>query len=515
VSVAPVIDRRRLKTPPDAFGLLIEPAPAALRRLAEGDHAERLRDVMLCDESVAQVRESLRAQLNLTGPVVLTGHQVEFFHPGVLAKTIAVDALARQIGGSGVFLATDADLPKQLALTVPRVTQAGIDLEHLPLPGIDPNLPIESQPISQRRDWLQLFTRVGNLLSDYDARMMKVFASAWIFGANDRISFERSMHIARLACERELGLNTVAQLTLSSLSQTRAYRLFVAHLIQHAEQFATIHNHALRDYQRRFRVRNPERPVAPLAVQGAYVELPFWVSEPAGPRRRLGVIRHENRYTLLADQTTLAELSPGNLADELADFSAWRIRPRALTLTMFTRLLLSDLFIHGIGGAKYDDVTDACAREFFGTALPPIGCVSATMRLDLPRFEVTDNDLLAAQRNVRDVRYNPQRHAEDLPGELLERRAELIERSDDLRANHPEDHAQRRAVFNAIRQVNADLNASVPELTAAHREKVTTLHQQLDHNRRADNREYFQGLFHKRDLERLCRDIRSAFSAAT
>ena len=42
------------------------------------------------------------------------------------------------------------------------------------------------------------------------------------------------------------------------------------------------------------------------------------------------------------------------------------LRPRALTLTLFARVCLGDFFIHGIGGGKYDEVTDAIIRDYFG-----------------------------------------------------------------------------------------------------------------------------------------------------
>ena len=35
-------------------------------------------------------------------------------------------------------------------------------------------------------------------------------------------------------------------------------------------------------------------------------------------------------------------------------------------LTLWARLLLCDLFIHGIGGAQYDRVTDLIVENYFG-----------------------------------------------------------------------------------------------------------------------------------------------------
>ncbi len=47
---------------------------------------------------------------------------------------------------------------------------------------------------------------------------------------------------------------------------------------------------------------------------------------------------------------------------------AVRLRTRALTTTLFSRFLLGDLFIHGIGGAKYDELGDEIARASSGSS---------------------------------------------------------------------------------------------------------------------------------------------------
>ena len=60
-----------------------------------------------------------------------------------------------------------------------------------------------------------------------------------------------------------------------------------------------------------------------------------------------------------------------------------RLRTRALTTTMFSRFLLGDLFIHGIGGAKYDELGDEIARRYFGIEPPGFLTVSLTLWLEL------------------------------------------------------------------------------------------------------------------------------------
>src|SRR5439155_15975642 len=58
-----------------------------------------------------------------------------------------------------------------------------------------------------------------------------------------------------------------------------------------------------------------------------------------------------------------------------------RLAPRALTLTMFLRLLIVDQFVHGIGGGRYDQVADSIIGDFFGFAPPKFAVTTATMFL--------------------------------------------------------------------------------------------------------------------------------------
>jgi len=64
-----------------------------------------------------------------------------------------------------------------------------------------------------------------------------------------------------------------------------------------------------------------------------------------------------------------------------------KVRSRALTTTLFARVCLGDLFMHGLGGGKYDELTDDLIRRFFGLEPPGYLVLTGTLRLPLPRFE--------------------------------------------------------------------------------------------------------------------------------
>src|SRR5262249_39867134 len=109
---------------------------------------------------------------------------------------------------------------------------------------------------------------------------------------------------------------------------------------------------------------------------------------------------------------------------EVAMVAAWReleprglkVRSRALTNTLYARLFLADLFVHGIGGGKYDQVTDGIIRRFYGLEPPGYMVLSATLLLPLPSFPVTAEDCRRLARPLRDLHYNSPRHLKHVNG---------------------------------------------------------------------------------------------------
>jgi hypothetical protein len=142
--------------------------------------------------------------------------------------------------------------------------------------------------------------------------------------------------------------------------------------------------------------------------------------------------------------------APDTNAWQRLERDGYKIRPRALTTTLFGRLVISDLFIHGIGGAKYDEVTDQIVSRLFGIDPPEYAVVSGTLRLPFQRFAATGDSLRAARRRLRELDWNPQRF---LTGSS-ERHSQL--------ANLAVDSLiERRARFHALRELNSQLRPLV------------------------------------------------------
>jgi hypothetical protein len=70
---------------------------------------------------------------------------------------------------------------------------------------------------------------------------------------------------------------------------------------------------------------------------------------------------------------------------------------------------VSDLFLHGIGGAKYDQVTDDVAQRFFGFSLPDHATASATLRLPITRDARRHDSVREVRQQLRELAYHPER----------------------------------------------------------------------------------------------------------
>ena len=152
--------------------------------------------------------------------------------------------------------------------------------------------------------------------------------------------------------------------------------------------------------------------------------------------------------------------SPRNedVARSIERLGAWhaqgvRLRPRALVTTMFARLVLSDIFIHGIGGAKYDQLTDAIVRRFFGVEPLEYVVATATLKLPLPRRSIEQADVARIDQMLRELRYHPELYVD---GDAAAR--QLVAEKRRWIAQAALARTQRRARHAAVEQINRALS---------------------------------------------------------
>ncbi|MFH1109852.1 MAG: hypothetical protein V1790_11755 [Planctomycetota bacterium] len=473
-------------------------------------NAQALRSVKtpLLDSTLADWRR--RTRVAVVGgddrPIIVTGHQPAFIHPGVWAKHIMSMRLAHALGGIALNLIVDNDAPQGTTLVVPAAEKSRLALRSVRYAALPAGLAYEQLARLTPEEVARFDRAIRDALGDrYGTSQMPMFIEALADGGNIGDGVDQSV-AARRAVEARLGV---------SVDDRRVSRMWwsplLLDMLRRAERFSRSYNAALAWYRKKFRVRGHQRPIPDLAVRSMEWELPVWAHRRGEPRRRLFVASRGGSVRLLADREAIGVFAMDDLRafDELisplAGPRSWRLRPRALTLTIWARLFLADLFIHGIGGAKYDRISDAIIADYYGLAPPEMACVSATLLLDLPRSSATPETVRSLRRSLRDLEWNSHR---SLPRgskltEWVDQREQAVRRGTQLRDTDPQNRPARRETFLEIRDLNRRLAAARSNEVADRRAELSRAFDDLDQNRIAEGREYFFGLYHRAALEKL------------
>lgn len=395
-------------------------------------------------------------------PLLVTGHQPVFYHPGIWIKAFAVTGQARCQGGAAVNVTVDQDAG-ELAAEVP--VRVGDELRWVKeyLVPAQAGRPLETLPPPSLAQVDEFIARVGARLGTLDwaegLERWQRFAEGLTAAAREAPSSGALGVTSRREYERAWGEALCPDVAISRISRTPEFLLFFVHWAVNASALREAFNRALAGFRAAHRVRSAAVPFPDLLVRpdGA-VELPFWAITPAGIRRKLYVQRRGGDLEISHLEGLVARIpaAGGEAAVEALVAAGVQVRPKAVPLTIFHRLFVADLFVHGTGGARYDQVTDALLADYFGITPPRYATVSATVYLPLGQRPVAASAVRAQKQKLRDLRFNPQRFAWELD-ELDDRLAELVRRKEELITAMHEPGAPKRQLTREIEAVNQAL----------------------------------------------------------
>ena len=395
---------------------------------------------------------------------VMTGHQPELYHPGIWVKDFLLDRIAQQAGATGIDLVVDSDGFDVISLTAPCMAPVVRRCEqYLAVGGTETCFACSPVPAPGE---LATFCSAGDeMLSTLKAPSVKrhfdEFCGCLKSAAEDATNLAELVTFARRRYEASASTGYL-ELPVSMLVRTPSYARFLAHVLLNAEAFASDYNAELAEFRTVTKVRSPAQPFPDLSVENAGIELPFW-HLAQGRRRSVWALRTEGGVHVAADGQIVARLpvDPESAVAALVA-SGEMFAPKALALTLYSRLFLSDLFIHGVGGARYDRVTDGVARRFFGVEAPRFAVASLTVYLPLGSHLVSEEEVAAATERVNRFEHNPDALLGEIDFDSEGERALAMRLADEkaklVRAIAAPD-ADKKALGARIRELNAELRA--------------------------------------------------------
>lgn len=358
--------------PPADGGILLSPGRREMIAAALANNRSLNRCETIIDGQPLRIwRQRMREILGYADPkqiLICSGHQAELYHPGVWIKLALIDRLAKETGGRAVHIAVDSDEPKHLQLRWPG---GGIPISQQ----IDGVAWAGRLPTPSQEHLRQVNGELKRAKQKWNFEPMASKFLQLLMDASEP-NLPTAITHAMQKLDQEIGLSYDVAMS-ETIWASEPYVAFVTHILNHAEEFASCYNNALAEYRRENRIKSPGRPMPDLSIDPDKIELPFWLDDlTTGRRERLTILRNEKA-------NRLDQFRSGNI----------RLAPRALTLTMFIRLFLADQWIHGIGGARYDQVTNHIVEQFFHVTSPAFGVTTATLyfpsvinrhRTDLP-----------------------------------------------------------------------------------------------------------------------------------
>lgn len=424
-------------------------------------------------------------------PIIQTGHEPIFYHPGIWVKNHLTHHVARTVDGIGINMIVDNDACTMGFIYAPVLSGKSLHIQKTLLVEGKDKVAYEEIVLDDFKILLRFRDEVLALLKNNALNAEALSGMSMGKGATAlplcentkatmddmRAAFEG--YIARVVechehgCVDLVGLLTAARVALeedfqmrnleipvSWMCNTDGFYHFFLHVLHDAERFARIYNEKLAEYRGIHKIRSKANPLPDLNVGNNITELPFWIWKQGEERGRC-YLQNDGDLLKITDGThvvaTLRKNEDGSEnVQKLKALKEDRIklRPRAITTTMFSRLFFSDVFIHGIGGAKYDTITDEIIQEFFGISPPSYVTNSATLFLPLNAFDTDIGELPRVQRELRDMPHNPERYAskEMLNDADFANRVKAKKRTLAMMVDCDRD--ERKAYFNQTRELN-------------------------------------------------------------
>ncbi|MDX2016808.1 MAG: hypothetical protein SFY95_04100 [Planctomycetota bacterium] len=366
----------------------------------EGDLGARLSTP---DDAQRAARGALG--LPTDAPIVMTGHQAELWHAGILAKYVLARELAESRRPAHVALiVADQDTHEPLPLRYParRAGQLAVGL-----------WPAKSEPLGVPTGSAPARANLSNVPDDAasdDVRAgLELARRSVLASAGEPTLAAQMLRAMRYSlAERAPGVlhESDAALFATRLCASAPFAPLLERLVADPRRCAQAYNDAA--------ARVPEAGMTPLALSPR-VELPLWRVQPGRARVRV-------------------------FADQLATIPRDQLAPRALLMTAFLRAVACDVFIHGTGGGLYDRITDQWIRAWWPElALAPTLVATATLFVPMPHGQAPAPE--AIHRAIWQAH-----HARHAPvGTRDERKRALVGEIARCR-----DKAQRQALFQSL-----------------------------------------------------------------
>lgn len=350
-----------------------------------------------------------------TQPIVMTGHQPVIFHPGLAFKYQIAEKVAADCNAIAVSVSIDTDRGDSGQFTY---AQHSGDADEFPVCRevetiasshnlyVHGRLRTSAELEVTATEVLKNLTRLSSPVSNEMATEA--------FSAYEKLAVAKCSSAEANTIVRSMkGIGgRLLEIPLSAIASFPEALTLTADILKQSQRFVSVYNSTLALFREEHGIRNAANPFPSLKIEGERCELPFWLVDHDNRVRHVLEVEHDGDVTRLIANNQTIDTFTGSISSEALEpllLQNIQLVPRGALITAFLRLLFSDLFVHGVGGARYDQFTDEFIRTWWNCE-PPAFTLATASRFAFPQQKLELARLQELKDNVRDMQFNPQRY---------------------------------------------------------------------------------------------------------
>lgn len=458
----------------------------------------------------------------LSAPWIITGHQPTLFHPGVWAKNFAAYRLAAMLGGLSLHIVVDHDLMLRPDVITPSGNFPMIRPSYAAFDQMSTPKPWELASIQAPSQWKSFDSIITERMREYGWHPLVYPSwSSAVIARDDILYYRDGFGALRETVQNQWGVNQL-QLCVSDYCTTQSFYRILGTLLSRLPELHTAYNSAIVAYRQRHRTRSRHHPAPLLKRSGAFYEIPWWHIHKEN-HQRLAVWATLSGTTCqlyvpeLAMSCHLHDLTNPTHIQQAIEDAALKLRPRALSLTFMMRWRLAELFVHGLGGVLYDQVTDDWAERMRIPLAPWCG-ISATVWLPwqfpLPTSWLNLEQIKAQLAHMRwRLSHHPERYL-DLEQESQTIKNLVAQKRELIQDEWPSDPHARHTRYRKIKEINEKLAQLTIRQQETLQQQLKVVQAQLESRRWVTYREYPWILYPEESLLEFYRQHLGDWSSA-
>lgn len=446
---------------------------------------------MFAGRTQEQWRVLTRQELGLPTDrtIIATGHQPLMWHPGILAKYLVTDAFAARHELATANLVVDQDVGEFGSFDLPiRRADGLLGVHRVELCTTREDVPVGHHPA---------FSAAANLADTTDAIPSVIEGVKRIVQCVNTHQNEPNAAMQMASALTDLmqwggWVRPMPNISATQLFKTSLAAALLNEMVSDPKQCAECYNRAV--------AAVPESDIGLLEIRNDRIELPVWRIGSDGKRQRgmsndvAGAVSVEHA----ANSTENSKIqNPKSKVDLL---------PRALFMTALARLGMCDLFIHGMGGAKYDHAMELWIKQWLGVEVSSTASVTADVRLPLLPPDLAELNVQKAQIMARRLWHDPENRTEQ--AQISEAKRRMLQRIEALAHRS----AQRRAAFQQMHDAIHILRTARQQDMDAARMRVERARQIAADRTIATRRDWAFPLYPRELIDELAAAARKAVS---